>query len=540
VSLAPQGMRVVPEARGAEARRLAAWVGRLGPTGFMLRNSLYLVFSSGLQAALGFAFWIFAARLFTPDETGRASSLISASLFISMLALLGLNNSFIRYLPAAKNRDALITGGLCIVTTGAVVLAALYVLAAPTVAPRLAFVEQRLPLAIGFMLLTAASSVNLLTDAVFIGSNKAGYIALTDGAVAGMTKIAVLVMLAGFGSFGLYTASTTGLAAAALVSVILIVAHLGWRPEFRDSLTALRPLVRFSSASYATEFLSIIPQSVLPLIVLDRLGAAAAAYYYVSYQVAALTFSASYAVQATTLAEGSRDGVDLRTLVNRSIRLMVIVALPAIVVVIVCARWILLVFGARYSAHGTDALIVLVTAGVPIAAVGLIETPLRLLGRLHVIVWSSVLFAAVTCGFAWLFAGHGLVAVAAAWPIGTALSALSCAVPLLRRRPVSARHGRCERGARAPGDQPGRDIAGTESAGSARVPSLVVGGSAAPIPFRFGDIDGPSPRKVSRPENDSEGGQSGALHRYRVSIDYSSRPRLTAQPDSSHRQSAIR
>jgi O-antigen/teichoic acid export membrane protein len=537
--MASRGMRVIPEARGAEALRPAVRVDRLGPTGFMLRNSLYLVFSSGLQAALGFVFWILAARLFTPDETGRASSLISASLFISMLALLGLNNSFIRYLPTAKNRDALITGGLCAVMTGAVVLAALYVVAAPTVAPRLAFVEERLPLAIGFMLFTAASSVNLLTDAVFIGSHRAGYIALTDGAVAGLTKIAALVMLAGFGSFGLYTASTTGLAAAALVSVVLIVAHLGWRPEFRDSLTALRPLVRFSSASYATEFLSIIPQTVLPLIVLDRLGAAAAAYYYVSYQVAALTFSASYAVQATTLAEGSRGGVDLRTLVNRSVRLMVIVAVPAILVVVVCAHWILLVFGARYSAHGTDALIVLVTAGIPIASVGLIETPLRLLGRLHVIVWSSVLFAAVTCGFAWLFAGHGLVAVAAAWPIGTTLSALCCAVPLLRRRPVSARHRRSERGARAPGDQPGRDFAGTGSAGLALVPGLAAGGSAAPIPFpfRFGDIDEPSLPQVSWPESDSGRGQSRVLHRYRISIDYSSRPRHSAQPGSSHRQS---
>jgi len=59
----------------------------------LVRNSLYLVLSSGLQAALGFAFWIVTARLFSLSDVGRASALISAAILMAYLALLGLNRS---------------------------------------------------------------------------------------------------------------------------------------------------------------------------------------------------------------------------------------------------------------------------------------------------------------------------------------------------------------------------------------------------------------------------------------------------------------
>jgi O-antigen/teichoic acid export membrane protein len=130
----------------------------------MVRNSLYLMLSSALQASLGFAFWIIVARLFSPADVGRASSLISATTVIAYLALLGLNSTLVRFLPTAQNRDALITAGLLLVAGCGAGIGLLYVLATPLIAPRLAFVAHHAGLAAGFVLLAAAASVNLLTD----------------------------------------------------------------------------------------------------------------------------------------------------------------------------------------------------------------------------------------------------------------------------------------------------------------------------------------------------------------------------------------
>jgi len=78
----------------------------------LVRNSPNLVLNSGLQAALGFAFWLIAARLFATADAGRASSLIAATALISYVALLDLNSTSVRYLPTAPDRDAMLTAGL--------------------------------------------------------------------------------------------------------------------------------------------------------------------------------------------------------------------------------------------------------------------------------------------------------------------------------------------------------------------------------------------------------------------------------------------
>ena len=155
----------------------------------MLRNSLFLILSTGLQAALGFAFWIVVARLFSTADVGIGSSLISATGLIAYLALLGLYNALVRFLPTAPDRNALITVSMLTVVGCGAVLGAIYICATPIFAPKIAFVAHRPMLALGFVLLTAAAAVNLLTDSVLIASRKASYTALTDGGVGGIAKI---------------------------------------------------------------------------------------------------------------------------------------------------------------------------------------------------------------------------------------------------------------------------------------------------------------------------------------------------------------
>ena len=122
----------------------------------MLRNSLYLILNMGVQAALGFGFWIIAARFFSTTSIGQASSLISASTLISFSGLLGLNTALVKFLPTSRQRNRLITAGLTIVATCSTVVAVFYVLLMPLLSKPISFVAHSLPLAIGFIVLTAA------------------------------------------------------------------------------------------------------------------------------------------------------------------------------------------------------------------------------------------------------------------------------------------------------------------------------------------------------------------------------------------------
>jgi O-antigen/teichoic acid export membrane protein len=414
----------LPGARGNAALYLRA--------DHMVRNSLYLILSSGLQAALGFAFWIITARLFSPADVGKASSLISATTVIAYLALLGLNSTLVRHLPTAPDRSALITAGLVLVAACGAAIGLIYVLLIPVLAPRLAFVQHRPALAAGFVVLTAAAAVNLITDSVFVASRKAGYSALTDGGVGGIAKVVSVLLLAGTGSYGLFCASVGGFAAAALASLVLMTTALRWRPSVRKPLGMLRPLLRFSGANYAGNVLNLLPPLVVPLIVLDRLGASSAAYYFVGFQVATLLYATAYAVEQTFLAEGSQADADWPELRRRSLRVLMALCLPACLVLVAAARWVLLAFGTGYSQHGTASLTLLAVAAIPIAADNWLWTVLRLSGRLRLLVVSNGTYAVAICGLAWLLAPHGLAALAAAWPAGGLLAA---AVAAAGRRP---------------------------------------------------------------------------------------------------------
>jgi O-antigen/teichoic acid export membrane protein len=417
----------------------------------LVRNSLFLILSSAVQAGLGFAFWIIAARLFSIADVGRASSLISATTMVAFFALLGLNSTFVRFLPSVPDKDSLITAGLMLVALCGAVLGLGYALLTPVLAPRLAFVAHRPVLAIGFALLTGAAAVNLLTDSIFIASRKAGYNTLVDGGFGGLSKVAASLALTGTGAYGLFCASASGSAVAAVASLLLMMKVLRWRPALKSLRTTLWPLLRFSGANYVGNVLNMLPSLVVPLIVLDRLGASAAAYYFVPFQVAQLLYSAGGAVEQAFLAEGAHEGTIGRELLRRSARVLIAFCLPAYLVLTVAARWLLLVFGVSYSQHGSVGLMLLAAAALPIAAGNWLMTVLRLAGRLRAIVVSNVVYAVGISALAWFLAPHGLTAVCAAWPVGALLGTAVAAIAAVSAMPraARARHRRAAHAGRA-------------------------------------------------------------------------------------------
>ncbi len=427
---------------GTPGSRLAALLARL-KSDHLVRNSLYLMLSSGIQAALGFAFWIIMARLFSPGDVGTASSLISAIALIAYFALFGLNSTLVRFLPTAAERNALITSALALVAACGAAIGLIYILLTPILAPRLAFVAHEPVFAGGFALLAAASAVNLLTDSVFIASRKAAYCALTDGVVGGLSKIIAGIALVGTGAYGLFCASAGGFAAAALMSIVLMIAFMGWRPSLRQPVRTLRPLLKFSGANYLANALILLPTVVVPVIALDRLGPQSAAYYFVAFQMASLLYATIYATEQAFLAEGSHADANWREIRRRSRRLAIILFLPGCVVLALGAHWVLLAFGPAYSLHGTGSLELLAVAVIPIAACNWSWTVLRLASRLGPLVFSSAVYSAAICAAAWILAPHGLTALTVAWPIGSSLgAAVAAAATAVAVRKPPARHRR--------------------------------------------------------------------------------------------------
>jgi O-antigen/teichoic acid export membrane protein len=407
----------------------------------MVRNSMYSLLSTALQAGLGFGFWILAARIFSVPEVGRATSLISAASFIGFVALFGLNSTMSRFLPTTQHRDTMITVGVVFVAAVGTLIALGYVVALPLIAPQLQFMDERIAFAIGFVVLTGATAVNKLTDYIFIASRRTGINALVDGGIGGVVRLLLLPLLASTGAFGLYLASAAGFGIIGLVSVVLLLTQLHWRPRFRGAREAMLPLIRFSSANYLANVFNLVPTLVVPLIVLDRLGAKDAAYYYIAFQIANLLYAGAYAVEENFLAEGAHGEERLTSLMWRSAKLLATITLPAAAIGAALAPWILLLFGHSYASHGSEALRLMALAAIPISAQNWLITVLRLTGQLLAITVSNVVYAVGICSVAWFLAPSGLGMVGAAWLFGSLAGVVVASIAVLRgaRRGALAR-----------------------------------------------------------------------------------------------------
>jgi O-antigen/teichoic acid export membrane protein len=397
---------------------------RLMRSNQLLRSSLNIILNAGVQSAFGFAFWVLAARLFTPDTVGRASSLISASTLLAFFGLLGLNITFLRFLPVSQQRDRLITAGLLLVGGFSGVLGLGYVFLTPFIARPISFVAHNPLMAVGFVVLTIGGGLSSITDSIFISAGKASFNIITDGLVGGIVKIALVIGLAGGGTYALFFASSAGFAAAGFSSIVLMMIVLRWRPKFGQFREVLKPVLRFTGVNYVAGALSLLPTLVVPLIVLNRLGSDDTAYYYVAYQLANLIYTAAFSVEQAFLVEGASAGVITRGALMRSLRILLALCIPAFLVVLFFGHVMLLAFGSKYGAHATAALIPMTTAVLPIALNNWSLTILRLSNKLQAVVWSNVVYVVVITGLAWILAGHGLAIVSLAWPIGTSCSAL--------------------------------------------------------------------------------------------------------------------
>ena len=63
-------------------------------------NSIFLIVSSLLNAVTGFIFWIIATRLYSAEDVGLASGIISAAMLLHLFSLMSLEFSLAHYLPS--------------------------------------------------------------------------------------------------------------------------------------------------------------------------------------------------------------------------------------------------------------------------------------------------------------------------------------------------------------------------------------------------------------------------------------------------------
>jgi O-antigen/teichoic acid export membrane protein len=383
----------------------------------LYRNSFFLMVNTVVTSGLGFFFWMVVARFYTEAEVGWGSAIISAISLLAMLSVPGFGAALIRFLPKAENPQGMINSCLTISGALAVALSVIFVAGLDVWSPALSFIKQNMLFAAAFVFFVLAQTLYGATSSVFIAKRRADF-ALSKSAIFSLLKIPLpILMVLFFHTFGI--AASWGMATAVALIVALfffiprVQPHYKPVPGFNTGI--IGSMWRYSSGSYLARIFNAAPALVLPVMVVNLLGAEQNAHFYVAWMIAGLLFAIPAAVAHSLFAEGAHFEDELWGNVTKSLKFVFMILVPAVILVLLAGKWLLLLFGEGYSASGLLLLRILclssLFSGVSIiyAATLRVEDRIRELGLIYGFITAASLIGSYFVMPAWGMAGIGYV-----------------------------------------------------------------------------------------------------------------------------------
>ncbi len=425
---APRGLgrRPAPDSEGVQPER------------YLFRTAHLLMLNTVMTAGLGFAFWILAARLYSPERVGVNSALIAVLMTVSTLCQVNLGSVFVRFLPESTRPARLIALGYAVAGGFSLVVATCVAVIAPNVATDLSVLGSNRLIGVIWVVSVALWCVFALQDGALTGLRAARWIPVENTSF-GVLKIIALLILAAFGAAqGMLLAWVLPMAIL-VVPVNLIIfrravpAHV---PAHTDGIVnrfGRRRLIRYLGMASVATSIDQGMLAALPILVVAILGATQNAYFYIAFTiVATLELLADNIVTALTV-EGIHANHRLRELTRAVGRRFVVLLLPATLLLILAAPIALLFFGRTYADHGTTVLRLLALASIFRGAIWLYMAVARIQGRGLALLAVSAATSIGTLVFTSVFAhAWGLNGVGFGWLVSNVLVAI-VVVPLLWR-----------------------------------------------------------------------------------------------------------
>lgn len=339
---------------------------RLAGTRGLAVNGGALILNVLAAGALGFVFWVAAARLAAPETVSRASAAVTAIIAVVSLA----QQNFVLTLPpllAVSPEPKRLVRNTYRIALGVTALAApVYVLAGPRLAHGLEFLEDW-RLGGAFVLVSLVWCVFSLQDAVLTGVRRAG-IVLGENTLWGVLRLVVLGLA---WTLGIRLGVGWIIASWAIPATVLVVA-VSWylfasersplgRP-LGSHVFARRKFLTYMGAEYAASVLGSVVALVISAYALTALGADAAAAPLVAASLVLVVEGALSSFGQALAVEASRAGGEptrRRNLLAVTVLFLGGASLVAVVGSWVAGEHVMGILGSHYRTAGGQALAIL-------------------------------------------------------------------------------------------------------------------------------------------------------------------------------------
>lgn len=384
----------------------------------LLMNSVYLMMATIAIAAFGFVFWVIVARSYDATTVGLTATLLSLSGLLSMLSLAGFDTTLVRFLPRSERKNDQINSSLIIVALTSAALSLGLAVSLPITSPSLAFVLHDPWYLMGFVFFTVVTALNTLTNSILLALKRAQDIFVINMLFSAL-KVALPLLVARGNIMTIFVLVGISQLAGLILSLVIIRAQLHYVFAPQVHLDILRVIRKYSLSVYTSSILNLLPPTLLPLIVVHRLGAESAAYYYMAFTIASALYTISYGSMQSVFAEGSHDEAAMKAHVTKAAKLIGVLLVPAALLTVGLSSFILRIFGGAYAAQGSGLLQLFAVSAFSVAVYSAMGAIFKVTQHLRGVVTMNIVYAVIILGLSYALIPHlGVIAIGVAWMLG--------------------------------------------------------------------------------------------------------------------------
>ena len=386
----------------------------------LLRNSVFIMLSTFVLAVFGFVFWLVNARIFSPEQIGLATTLISVSGFLGSISSLGLTSAVLKYLPTSEEKNQKMNTVINLISIVTLFSCLIFILFLPTFSPKIAFFQSVTSFVSLFILFSILGTLNSILEYIFIAYRSSQFI-LIKNSILSISRLFLPFIFVSMGALGIFMGTGVATTLAVCFGFFILFSKFGYQFKAVISKDVLKKLGVFSMANYFTSNLQNIPYTLIPLLITNQLQTSDAAFYYMAMMVASFLFVIPQSQTQSLLTEGSYAGANLKKLTLKTIRYTVFLLTPAVLATLLLGRFVLLAFGKEYSDASFQLLQLLAISSyfVGINLIG--NAVLNIQHRMKVLVGINFLRAVLIIVFIELLLPFKLLGVGLAWIIAQLL-----------------------------------------------------------------------------------------------------------------------
>jgi O-antigen/teichoic acid export membrane protein len=387
-------------------------------------NALYLMLANVTNALFGFGFWIIVAHRYSPDAVGIATAVLSSAGLLELLCGLGLSYGILSFLFTSNTPIKLINASFTLTGLLSLAAAAIFIIGLGLWSPGLKILREDPYYAVIFMLYVPVLVLDDLTDQVMTARRQANLVFIHLLIFNIMRMALPLLLVLFFQSFGIFGSWSAATLIALIISVFLLLpsAQPGYRPFFILDKTVLSKVLRFSFLNYMGDLFWNLPVLILPIIIINLLGAKSNAYFFIAWAISGILTMIPLSVGTSLLAEGASDESQLKNNIQRSLKMVLLLLVPAVILVWFLANKILLLYGGVYAENSASLLRWLSITSLPLTVNIIYFSIKRVQRKMKPVILMTVFMAIIVILISFLLLPRlGINGVGIAWLAGQSM-----------------------------------------------------------------------------------------------------------------------